>query len=154
MRSPVERAPKARAGAGRHGRLHDEHRVGRACGNRLEHGLDAAQIGVSRCARRRVDAHERDLGLLEELGRGRRERQPLAIVGEQLLDAGLVDGSVTGSQALELRLVDVEADELVPRLGEARRRHESDVAHADDAQPFRRHVLRPVVISPAPGARA
>ena len=43
---------------------------------------------------------------------------------------------VPGPQALELRLVDVEADDLVPRLGEARRGHETDVADADDAEPF------------------
>ena len=63
----VERAPEARSGAGRDGRLHDEHRVGRAGGNRADDGLDTAQIGVTGCARRSVDAHEGDEGALEQL---------------------------------------------------------------------------------------
>ncbi len=61
-------------------------------------------------------------------------------------------GAIARAQALELGLVDVEADDLVPGLREARGGHEPDVADADDAEPLFRHVPRPVSrIRPARG---
>ena len=57
--------------------------------------------------------------------------------------AGLVNRRLAGAQALELRLVDVEADDVVAGLREAGRRHEPDVADADDAEPLWCHVSRP-----------
>ena len=67
--------------------------------------------------------------------------------------ARLVDRRLARAQPRELRLVDVEADDVVARLREARGRHETDVAHADHAEPLTASCCSPGVEDQAAGAR-
>ena len=65
-----------------------------------------------------------------------REVHPLAVLGDQLLEAGLVDRDLALLEALDLVGVDVDAVDLAAELREARRGDEADVAGADDADGF------------------
>ena len=58
------------------------------------------------------------------------------MLGDQLLEAGLVDRDLAALEALDLVGVDVDAPDLVAELGEAGRGDEADVAGADDADGF------------------
>ena len=138
----VERAPQPGARAGRDRGLHDQHGVGRAGWDRLEHRLDAAQIGVAGRARRRVHAHERDVRALEEQLRGRRrEPQPLTRTGQRLPHTRLVDRRLP--QPRKLGLIDIETRDVEARLRRARGSHKTDVPHADHAEPITAHAVRP-----------
>ena len=125
---------QARAGAHRNGRLHHEQRAVGALRQSRDHGLDAAEIGIARRRRRRIDADERDLSVREQLGGIVGETQQIATLCHRLGRARLVDRHLTTPQALELRAVDVDAHDRVAELREADRRDEPDVADADHAK--------------------
>ena len=94
--------------------------------------LHAREVGVARRRRRRVDGDEEDVAALEQDVVGGREREPGGVVGDELLEAGLVDGHVTALEPGDLGLVDVHAHDVVPEVGEAHGRDEADVPGTDD----------------------
>ena len=108
-----EDALDRRAGPDRHRRLHDERVV---VGGRhgLDDRMDGAQVGVARVRRRRPDRDEQQLRALERVGQLRREVHPLAVLRDDLREAGLVDGDLAALQAVDLVHVDVDADDLDP----------------------------------------
>ena len=120
------------AGADRHRALHDQQALA-VVGDDLAHdALDARQVGVARRRGRRVDGDEQHAGALAELVVGGREREPLASVGHELFEAGLVDRHATVAQGRDLGLVDVEADDLMAEVSDAHRRHQAHVPDSDD----------------------
>src|SRR5262249_41332713 len=82
------------------------------------------------------DGDEADLGGPHgghEIGR---EPQPALgeVAADQLLEARLVDGDAALLEHRDLGLVDVDAEDVVAALGEARPGHQTDVAGPDDTQ--------------------
>ena len=120
------------AGADRHRRLHHE-RVAVGGGHRVDDRVDGGEVGVARVRRRRADGDEEQARVLE---RGREvggEVQPLAVLGDQLLQARLPDRDPALLEAADLLRVDVDAVDVRAERGEARRGDEPDVPRADDA---------------------
>src|SRR4051794_23924215 len=74
--------------------------------------------------------------MLQRVGDVRAEVHPVPVLGDQLLQAGLVDGDLAALEALDLVDVDVDAVDVAAQLCEAGRRDEADVAGADDADGF------------------
>ena len=73
-----------------HGRLHDE-RVAVGRRHRVDDRVDGAEVGVARVRRRRADRDEQQPRVLERVGDVGREVQPLAVLRDELREAGLVD---------------------------------------------------------------
>ena len=99
--------------------------------NRLDHRVHRRQVGVAGVGRRRSHRDEQQPRVLE---RGREiggEVQPLGVLGEQLLEPGLVDRHLTRAQALDLGRVDVDAPDLMAELRKARSGDQPDIAGAD-----------------------
>src|SRR6185369_2606535 len=65
-----------------------------------------------------------------QVGAGAQPRADVAL--QQRIEAVLVDRRLAAIDALDLRRVDVDADTVVPDLGEAGTRDEADVTGADD----------------------
>ena len=101
------------------------------------HGVDdrvhGGQVGIARVGRRRADGHEQQPGVLQRILQTGREVHAVAVLGDQLLQPRLPDGDPALAQALDLGRVDVDALDVGAERGEARRRHQPDVARADDA---------------------
>jgi hypothetical protein len=96
------------AGADRHRRLHDE-RVAVGRRHRVDDARDRGEVGVAGVGRRRADGDEQQPRVLERVGDVRREVQALAVLRDQLREAGLVDRDLARLQALDLVGVDVDA---------------------------------------------
>ena len=118
--------------AGRHGALHDE-RVAVGGRHRVHDRVHGGEVGVAGVGGRRADRHEHEARVVQRVRDVRGEVQALAVARDHLRQAGLVDGDLAVPQARDLRLVDVDAEDVVAELGEARRADEAHVAGADDA---------------------
>ena len=124
------------AGAHGHGRLvHDDGEGGHQpadVARDLEHVL---QVRRAVLARRGPDGDEDHQGALDRLVDARREAQPLLarVAPDHLLEAGLVDRDLPAVEPLDLRLVGVDADDIVPRLGETGSGHQPDIPCANDS---------------------
>ena len=122
-------------GAHRNGALVDDDRVplgGR--GDVVGDAHDRAQVGIAIVALRRSHGDERHLGAAHRGSQIAREEESLGldVAGEELLETGLVDGSLPGAQRGDLRLVHVDAGDRMPGLGEAGTGDEADVSGSDD----------------------
>ncbi len=121
-----------RAGAGRHGALHDQH-VLAVVAQLLDHGTHPRQVGVAGAGRRGVDADEEHLRRVEQLVHLGGEGQSLGVAGDQVLEARLVDRQLTARERRDLLGQDVASDHRVSQLGEAGRRHQADPPHPNNA---------------------
>jgi hypothetical protein len=85
-------------------------------------------------AGRGADADEDDLRAGECLGELGRDREPgrRARRRDELVQPRLDDGAPPAVDLLHLRAVDIDADHVVPELGEARGRDRAHVPEADD----------------------
>ena len=89
------------------------------------------QVGMPiAAAARRSHGDENRLGASDAFGQvgGERQATRLHIGLDQRRQAGLVDRHDSFTQAVDLRPVLVDADDLVPEIGEARARNQADVA--------------------------
>ena len=120
------------AGAHRHGALHDQEALTSARCD-LPHGvLHARKVGVAGGRRWRVHGDEEEVAALEQDVVGRREREPVGVVADELLQTGLVDRDLTPFQPADLLLVEVHAHDVVAQVGETDGRDEADIAGTDD----------------------
>jgi hypothetical protein len=94
--------------------------------------VDGGEVRVARVGRRRADGDEQQPGVLERVREVGGEVQPPAVALHQLGQAGLPDRDAALLEALDLRLVDVDAPDVVAELGEAGGGDQADVARADD----------------------
>src|SRR5690606_25039346 len=96
---------------------------------------DVGEVGRAVLAGRRREREEEDVRGFDGLGEVRREVEAVLaeVPLEEPLDAGLEDGELAAAELLDLPLVDVHADDVVPHLGEARARDEADVAGSDNS---------------------
>ena len=99
----------------------------------VEHGPHAREVWVAGVRRRRVHAHEQELGRLRDLAGVEREREPLGVSLDELGQTGLEERQLAVLQALHLVADDVADRHLVPELGEARSGDETDPAGPEDA---------------------
>ena len=136
----------ARGGADRHRALVHHHRVLFGHVRDLPgHAHGRAQVGVPVVALRRSHRDEDHLGGAHRVLEHGGEAKPLGgdVLVQQLLEAGLVDGTLPLTQRRDLLRVHVDADDGVPRIREADAGHQTDVARPDhhDAHPrfLRRH---------------
>ena len=118
------------AGPAGDGRLHHE-RVAVGGGDRIDDSVHRGEIGVARVGRRRPDCDEQQACVLQRGSELGREVQAPGVLGEQLLQAGLVDRHLPAPQPLDLGGVDVHAPDLAAELREAGGRDQADVAGAD-----------------------
>jgi len=111
---------------------------GQGAERRVDVGHVGGQLAV---ALRGADADEVHVGELGHLGVGRGEPQPAAVdvLGEQLGQPRFVERDLAGAQPVDLRRVDVQADDLVAELDHAHGMGGAQITGADDGQP------RPVV---------
>ena len=111
-------------------------RVAIGRGDRRDDRAHGAEVGVARVRRRRADRDEQQPRVRERVGDLRREVQPLAVLGDHLGQAGLVDRDLTGLQPRDLVRIDVDAEDLAAEVREAGGRDQADIAGADDADGF------------------
>ena len=123
-----------RAGADRHGALHHEHGAAPSSAVELvDHRPDGGEVGVAGIGGRRADGDVEEVGSVDRLGDVEREREPLGVPREQLLEPRLEDRHLAGAQLLDPFGQHVAHDDLVAEIGEARARHQPDVTRAEDA---------------------
>ena len=137
----VQLGPHLAPRADRHGRLHHQGRAVGAGRDRADDRLHPREVGVAGGHRRRVDADEREPHLPEQLLEVEREREPVAIAAQQLLEPRLVQGHLAAAEPRDLVGVDVAAEHSVAEVGEAGGRDEPDVAHSDHADRLAGHGL-------------
>ena len=97
------------------------------------HVQHVLQVGRAVFAWRRADRDEHDVAVLDglpEIG-GEAEATRGGIARHERREPGLVDRQRAALQALDLGGVAIGADDVVPRLGQARAGHEPDIAGAD-----------------------
>ncbi len=95
---------------------------------------DVLQVCAAVLTGRRAHGDEHDFGACDALGVVRGEAQPAVadVALQELLEARLVDGHDPAFQPVDLGLIDVDADDGVPALGEASSGNQADVARTDD----------------------
>ena len=105
--------------------------------------------------RRRADAHKGQVRRIDGVGHRRRRPQPPRLdgVGDEIADPLLEHGRAAVVDGVDLGWVDVDAEHVVTALGEARGRHDPDVAQAEDGDPHRRIVPIAARSDPAPRRR-
>ena len=98
--------------------------------------------------RRRADGDEDRLRPAPGLFQAGREREPArSLIGEhQLAQARLVDRNATLSQTCDFALVDLDADDLVAKIGQTGPRNEADIARANHHNAHRMNP-RPIAAS-------
>ena len=137
---------------GRHRRLaDDQHLAGQVRRQRAERRVDVGHVGGEfALALRGAHADEVHVGELGDLGVGRGEAQLAAVdvLGQQFGQAGLVERDLACPQPLDLRLVDVQADDLVAELDHADRVGGPEVPRPDDGQarPVASHFTIPSLL--------
>ncbi len=108
--------------------------------------FDIAQISRAVFARRSADGeedHERTLNGGFQIG-GEGETPGLRVFGDELIETGFVDGHLAFGEAGNFIGVNINAHHVDAKLGEARARHQADIATADDCnlhtqkRPFRK----------------
>ena len=84
-------------------------------------------------ARRRADGDEHGVGAVHRGGEigGEGQAALLDVVGDQLVEARLVDRDLAALQALDLAGVLVDADHVVAEIGKAGAGDQADIARAD-----------------------
>ena len=124
-------------GRARHDRaLDDDDVVGRPCRDRLPDlaGGSPHEGQVDRVTvERRAHGDEGDVGVQDGLAHvgGRAQPRPDDL-REELFEPVLVDRRLAGVDAVDLPLIDVDANAVVPDAGEARPGDQADVPRADD----------------------
>ena len=139
-RDPMRRAAVAQdplnlvAGSHRHGRLGNDHRVVRkVLAHFARDGIDEREVGVPvAAARGRAHGDEDGARAPDALGKvgGEREAAGLDVAGDQRIETRLVDRHHAGVQPVDLRLVLVDADDIVTEIGETRPRNQAHIARA------------------------
>ena len=103
--------------------------------------LDRREVGLAVRLGGRPDRDEDDVRAAHGIGQLGRELEPAVgdVAGDELLEAGLVDRHPPGAEPLDLGAVLVDADDVVPQVGEDRARHEPHVSgpHHRDVHPDR-----------------
>jgi hypothetical protein len=131
-------------GAHRHRRLVDhDGRAGDVVADRARHREHVPQVGAAVLVGRRAHRDEHHLAVGDAgRGVGGEVQAPGAVVADhQRLEPGLVDRDHALREAVDLRLVDVDADDVVADLRQARARDEADVARAEDGDAHARPRL-------------
>ncbi len=84
----------------------------------------------------RRETKEDDVAVVDGHLQRTRELEPpfVSILLDHLLQAGLVDRNHALLERLDFLLVDVHADDLIARVGEARALHQTDVASTDNRE--------------------
>ncbi len=100
-----------------------------------------AEVGRAVLVRRRPDGDEHDLGAADRLGDVGGEREPLLLLVplDEILEPRLVDRQDVLLQLVDLAGVDIGADDVVARLGEAGADDEPDVTRSHDSDS---HAIR------------
>jgi hypothetical protein len=119
----------------RHGALVDHHGVlVHRAADVARHLEDVLKVGGTVFALRRPDGDEDDLGGLNCRGKLGGKRQPLFLLVplDDLLEAGLVDGHLTGLELRDFGLVLIDTSDAVSVLRKAGAQHQPDVPGSDD----------------------
>ncbi len=97
-------------------------------------GEHVAQVGRAVLIWRGADGDDLEQAVLHALRRirGEFEAPGVGIALDERIEPGLVDGHLALVQALDLAGVDIDADDVIARLGEAGARDEAHVAGAED----------------------
>ena len=95
---------------------------------------DLADVRAALDARRRADADERELGVLQPVSVVQGEAQPSVgeLLREQGVEARLMDGHLAARQTRDLEWIDVDADDAVSERGQTHRGDQTDVVSADN----------------------
>ena len=137
------------AGADRHGRFGDDDRIVlERFAHFARHGMDERQVGMPVTApTRRAYGDEDCTSAGDALGQVRGERQAAGLdVGlDQRIEPGLVDRHHAFMQPVDLRLVLVDADNIMPEIGETGARNKADIARPNHCD-F--HRLNPKITVP------
>ena len=128
----VEPVAHLLAGADRDRALHRDDDVPLDVGQLVDHRPDGGEIGVARVGRRRPDRDVDEVRALDRLAHVVREREPLGVPLEQVVETGLVDRHLAAAERLDAVREDVAHDDVVAELGKAGARDEADVARAED----------------------
>ena len=133
-----DRTQAAVDGPGRDGAAVDDREERRAIrddgAELLGHPLDEAEVDRAVASRGRPDGDEDDVRVARggrEIGR-HAESVRLPARSDQLVEPGLDDRADASLERLELVRIDVDADDGVPQLREARRRDCTDVSQTDN----------------------
>jgi hypothetical protein len=132
----ADRLRHRRRGADRHRALVDDDAVAvHGAADLPRRRQDVLDVGRAVLAWRRADGDELDAAVPRRLGGVGREAQPPGggIADDELRETGLVDRDPALAESRDLLRVDVEADDVVAEVGEARAGDQADVAGADDA---------------------
>lgn len=76
------------------------------------------------------------------VGRGETEAARIAVLAEHVVESRLVERSLAGRQHLKLVDVDIDADDLVSKLGHARGVGGAQIARSEDGDPAT-HLVSP-----------
>ncbi len=123
------------AGAHRHRALVDHHGVARhVLAERARGRQHVGQVGRAVLVRRRADRDHHDVGEMSALGRRGAEIQAtlVAIALHHRLQARLVDRDLTAIEPVDLRPVQVDAQDLVTDVRKAGTGDEPDITSSDD----------------------
>ena len=136
-RAVTERMVVADLVGGAHGDrgLHDDDAIAiERASDLLRRREDVPEVGRAVGLGRRADADEDEESPLHRLVEVRGELEPLLldVALDQLLETGLVDRDLARAEEVDLLLVEVDAGDIVPGLGEARSRDEADVPGPND----------------------
>ncbi|CAB4877793.1 unannotated protein [freshwater metagenome] len=137
-RDPLQALLDRRGSADRHRRLADDEGARlQVRGKALDRPEDLGHVGPLRPGKLRcAHADEVDVGELTGLRKRGGEPQParLDVAGQDVAEAGLVEGHRAGLQDRDLGRVDIDPDDLVAELGHAGRVGRAEVAGTDDGQ--------------------
>ena len=115
-------------------------RAGQSSGNSSTTVQTAERSASPDVRRRRADGDVEEVRAVDRLLHVERERDPLAIAREHVVEPRLVDRHLAVAQPLDALGEDVADDDVVAEVGEARAGDEADVAGSEDSYP--RHGSR------------
>ncbi len=130
----IQLAPHTLAGTDGHRALH-HHNVAWVAADRTEpvdDGKHPRQVGVTGVAGGRVDRHDENVAGGDQQLQVQGEREATAVLGDQHLQARLVDRHLAGVEGVDLAHVDVADAHRVAEAGQAHPGDQPDVACADD----------------------
>ena len=107
--------------------------------------MNKAQVGEAvAAARGRTNRDEHRVGCGDRAGELGREFQPAGarIVGHQLIEAGLVNRHFAARQSRDLRLVLVDANDLMAEIGKTRAGNKADIAGADHGNAHVKSIVK------------
>ena len=123
------------ARADRDGALHHQRQTLLELRQGVDDRPDGGEVGVAGVGRRRAHRDEGELGAVQRLVDVEREREPLSVPGQEVLEARLVDRHPAGTQLLDPLRKDVAHHDVVAQVGETGTGDEADVAGAEDRDP-------------------